>query len=83
MLKSPFKLVCFVYPIRHFQGNLPFDLSQIMLMDRQTYTKHGPPVHGPPCGPTILDKSPWDSAAVFIFFCNDDEKRQKSKIMET
>ena len=23
-----------------------------------------------PCGPTILDKSPWDSAAIFIFFCH-------------
>ena len=50
VLKSPFKLVCFVYPVRHFQGNLTFDFSQIMHMDRRTYTKHGPPVHmhGPP-----------------------------------
>ena len=32
VLKSPFKLVCFVYPVRHFQGNLPFDFSQTMHM---------------------------------------------------
>ena len=48
VLKSPFKLVCFVYPVRHFQGNLPFDFSQTMHMDRRPYTKHGLPVHGPP-----------------------------------
>ena len=36
----------FCLPSSTFQGNLPFDFSQIMLMDRWTYTKHGPPVHG-------------------------------------
>ena len=41
-----------------------------MHMDRRTYTKHGlPRSMDHPCGPTILDKSPWDSAAIFIFFC--------------
>ena len=54
VLKSPFKLVCFVYPVRHFQGNLPFDFSQIMHMDRRMYAKHGPRFMDHPYGPTIL-----------------------------
>ena len=33
----------FCLPSSTFQGNLPFDFSQIMLMDRWTFTKHGPP----------------------------------------
>ena len=50
---------------------LPINNDQsLMHMDRRTYTKHGLPRYmDHPCGPTILDKSPWDSAAIFIYFC--------------